>query len=250
MSDHGDSFSTRVVDLEKVQFNNPVVIGGFVGNTLTGFIAASYIIERMRLHQIGHVRSPHIPPMAVFIGKKLRTPFRIYTNQGGTLIVMICEVPIDDEGLYEISSALIDWLQDKKPKELLVLEGVPVDGITSEHKVFSIANEQKIKQFIGHGIEPAHSALIAGMGGALLNECLAAKVSGASFITAAPVQVPDPGAVLALIETVNSVFKFNIDTGILEENVKEFHDQLKELIDQFRKATKKSDKGPVETMYG
>ncbi len=250
MADQDDIFRTEVVELEKVKFNNPVVIGGFVGPTLTGFIAASYIIERMKLHQIGHVRSPHIPPMAVFIGKKLRTPFRIYSNKSGTLVVAICEVPIDDRGLYEISSALISWLQDKSPSEVLVLEGVPVGEILSEHKVYSIANDQKMKQFTQHGIEAAHSALITGMGGALLNECLARKLNGASLITAAPVQVPDPGAVLALIETVNVVFSFSIDTGILEENVNEFHDQLNELMEQYKKAVKHTEKGPAETMYG
>ncbi len=250
MADQSDPIDTSVVDLEKVSFNNPVVIGGFVGPTLTGFIAASYIIERLKLHQVGHVKSKHIPPMAVFIGKKLRTPFRIYTNKGGTLIVMICEVPMGDEGLYEISSAIMTWLEDKNPSELLVLEGAPVENVMAEHKVYSIANDQKIKQFTEHGVEPAHSALITGMGGALLNECLARKVIGTSLITAAPIQIPDPGAVLSLIETVNSVFHFNIDTAILEENVKGFHDQLNELMEQYRKATRRSDKGPAETMYG
>lgn len=247
---YGDIFDTTVVELEKTEFNQPVVLGGFVGPTLTGFIAASYIIERMGLHQIGHVRSPHIPPMAVFIGKKLRTPFRIYTNKEGTLIVMICEVPIDDDGLYEVSQAMMDWLGDKSPQELVVLEGAPTGEIVKEHKVYCIANEQKIEQFTKNGIEAAHSALITGMGGAMLNECLARKVSGTSLITPASINIPDPGAVLSLIQTVNSVFRFRIDTGILEENVKEFHDQLNELMDQYKKFMKKSEKGPVETMYG
>lgn len=250
MVKHKDVFDTTVVDLEEVEFNNPVVLGGFVGPTLTGFIAASYIIERMGLHQIGHVSSYHIPPMAVFIGKKLRTPFRIYTNKSGTLIVIICEVPVNDDGLYEISSSLMSWLEDKDPSEIVVLEGAPVDQIVKDHKVYCIANEKKIEQFTKSGIEAAHSALITGMGGAILNECLARKITGTSLITPASTTIPDPGAVLSLIQTVNSVFKFKIDTGILEENVKQFHDQLNELMDQYRKVSKKQEKGAAETMYG
>lgn len=250
MVKHGDMFETTVVDLEKVEFNNPVVLGGFVGPTLTGFIAASYIIERMGLHQVGHVRSYHIPPMAVFIGKKLRTPFRIYTNKGGTLIVIICEVPIDDDGLYDVSSSLMSWLEDKNLSEIVILEGAPVQEMVKEHQVYSIANEKKLEQFTKNGIEAAHSALITGMGGAILNECLARKIPGTSLITPASTSIPDPGAVLSLIQTVNTVFSFKIDTGILEENVKQFHDQLNELMDQYRKVLKSKDKGPAETMYG
>lgn len=250
METHRDIFDTTVVDLEKVEFNKPVVIGGFVGQTLTGFIAASYIIERMGLHQIGHVRSQHIPPLAVFIGKKLRTPFRIYTNASGTLIVMICEVPMDDEGLYEVSQAIMDWLVGKNPEDVVLLEGAPTGEIVNDKKVYCIADESKLVQYTEHGIEAAHSALITGMGGAILNECLARKIHGTSLITPASVNIPDPGAVLSLIQTVNTVFQFKIDTGILEENVKEFHEQLNELMDQYKKVIKKQQKGPAETMYG
>ena len=50
MAGQRDIFDTTVVELEKVEFKNPVVLAGFVGPTLTGFISASYIIEKMRLH--------------------------------------------------------------------------------------------------------------------------------------------------------------------------------------------------------
>lgn len=250
MNSRGEIFDTTVVDLEEVQFNKPVVIGGFVGQTLTGFIAASYIIEKMGLHQIGHVRSQHIPPLAVFIGKKLRTPFRIYTNKNGTLIVMICEVPLDDEGLYEVSQAIMDWAMDKKPEDVVLLEGAPTGEIVEDRKVYCVADEDKLKQFTENGIEAAQSALITGVGGAVLNECLARKIHGTSLITPASMNIPDPGAVLSLIQTVNTVFKFNIDTAVLEDNVKEFHNQLNELMEQYKKVTQKQQKGPAETMYG
>lgn len=245
-----DIFETKVVELEKVEFNNPIVIGGFVGPTLTGFIAASYIIERLEMHQIAHVKSPHIPPISVFIGKKLRTPFRIYSNNDGTLIVAICEVPIEDEGLYEISSALLSWFSEKNVEELIVLEGSPVQQIVNDHKVYCVANEEKLKKFTENGMEPAKSALIMGMGGALINESMAYKLSGISFIIPASVNLPDPGSVLALIENVNSAFGLKIDTKILEQSVQEFHNQLQELMSQYKKAYETKDKSHSESMYG
>lgn len=243
-------FETKVVDLDHVEFHNPVIIGGFVGNTLTGFIASSYIIERLQLHQIAHVKSPHIPPIAVFIGKKLRTPFRIYSNKAGTLIVAICEVPIDDEGLYEISGALLSWFAKANPSDLVVLEGSPVPQIVNDHKVYCIANEDKLKSFTDKGLEAAHSALITGMGGALLNEAMAHKLSAVTFITPASMNIADPGSVLSLIENVNDAFGLKIDTAILEDSVKDFHSQLQELMDQYKKAYTKKEKPGVDTMYG
>lgn len=243
-------FETKVVELDHVEFHNPVIIGGFVGTTLTGFIASSYIIERLQMHQIAHVKSPHIPPIAVFIGKKLRTPFRIYSNKAGTLMVVICEVPIDDEGLYEISSTLMDWFSETKPRDMVILEGSPVPQIVSDHKVYCIANEDKLKTFTDKGLEAAHSALITGMGGALLNEAMAHKLPAVTFITPASMNIADPGSVLSLIENVNDAFGLKIDTAILEESVKDFHSQLKELMDQYKKMYTKPEKAPSESMYG
>ena len=245
-----DIFETKVVELEKVDFKNPVIIGGFVGSTLTGFISASYIIERLEMHQFAHVKSPHIPLVSVFIGKKLRTPFRIYSNKDGTLIVSICEVPIDDEGLYEISSVLMKWFMGKNPRDLIILEGSAVAEIVKEHKVYCIANEDKLKQFTKKGIEAAQSALITGMGGALLNEALMYKLSASTFITPASMKIADPGSVLALIENVNDAYGLKIDTAILEESVKDFHNQLQELMDQYKKVYTKGEKPTSESMYG
>lgn len=245
-----DIFETKVVEHEKVNFRNPLVVGGFVGATGTGFIAASYMIEQLELHQIAHVRSSHIPPISVFIGKKLRTPFRIYSNESGTLIVIISEVPLDTEGMYEIAGAILSWLSDKTPKDFLILEGLPVAQIVKDHEVQCVANEEKLKRFTGLGLEASHSALITGMGGAILNECMSCRISGVSFLTQTPVNIPDPGSVLALIEAINKSYDLNIDTSILEESVKSFHEQLQQLIDQYKKTYSKNNKPAVESMYG
>lgn len=238
---------TTVVELEDIEYNRPLVIGGFLGPTHTGFITANYIIDKMGLHQVAHVRSHHIPPVAVFIGAKLRTPFRIYSNDRGTIIVMVSEVPIEDEGLYDVASSIMSWVSGKNPSEILILEGAPVKDVVEEHPVFCAANEEKLKDFSGKGVQTAESILITGMGGAILNECLGMKVSGSSLITPTTVNFPDPGAALSLIEIINKVFDYNIDTEILEENVKAAHDQLDQLMSQYKNARK--GKGP-ETMYG
>ncbi len=71
LTDH--LFETRVVEFGKTRYSNPLVIGGFVGAGLAGLVAASYIVEQLGLHQVAHVRSQHIPPVAVFIGENCVT---------------------------------------------------------------------------------------------------------------------------------------------------------------------------------
>ena len=104
-------FDSQVVEIEKRKYSNPLVIAGFEGSTFAGILSASYIIETMQLHQVAHVISQHIPPVTVFVGGKLRHPFRIYANNNNTLVLAVCEVPIPSSYIYEISNTLMDWFE-------------------------------------------------------------------------------------------------------------------------------------------
>lgn len=233
-------FDTRIVELQKMQFHDPLVFGGFVGPGLAGLVSAGYMIEKLNLHEIAHVRSQHIPPVAVFVGAKLRHPFRIYSDITGKIVVVLSEMPIDIEGLYEISSALVDWFEQVRVKEIVMLDGVGVSGMPEEREAFCVANEERCKTLASKGISPMESALISGVGGSILNQCLTRKMSGVSILTQVSVDFPDPGAALTLIKSINSVYGLEIATNELEQNVEKLNEQLNVLTEQYKKLSEQS----------
>jgi uncharacterized protein len=233
LSDH--LFETTVVQFGKPQFNDPLVFGGFVGPGLVGLVSAGYMIEKLNLHEVAHVRSQHIPPVAVFVGAKLRHPFRIYSDDPGEVVVVLSEMPIDIEGLYEISSVLLDWFEEIRAKEVVVLDGVGVNGMPEEREAYSVADEERVKELEAKGINAIQSAVVSGVGGAILNQCLTRRVRGVSLLTQASVDFPDPGAALTLIQSVNKVYGLSIGTEELEENVEKLNQRLSELSEQYKK---------------
>ncbi len=249
---HDQILATRIVELEKQDYDRPIVVGGFVGPGLVGLISASYLIEQLNLHQVAHISSQHIPPVAVFVGGKLRHPFRIYRGKNGKLVVVICEVPIDSRGLYEISSVLLSWLVEQvRMKEVIILDGIPVRDIPSHRYAYCVASQKRSEDLKACGVEKASSALIAGFGGSMLSECLSRGVEGLSIITDASITLPDPGAVLTLIETLNSAYQLNVGTEILEENVAQLNRDLNAVAEQYSKIVQ--DQGELaerKTMYG
>jgi len=242
-------FETKVVEFKKNQFNAPIVFGGFVGPGLVGLVTAGYMIEKLNLHEIAHVQSQHIPPVAVFVGAKLRHPFRIYTDDPGKVVVMICEMPIDIEGLYEISSALLDWTDLVHASEIVILDGVGVSGIPEQREAYSVANETRIKQLEQKGIGAIQSAMIGGVGGSILNQCMTRRVSGVSLLSPVSIEIPDPGAALVLIKSINQIYDLNIGTSELEQNVERLNERLSEMSEQYRKLNEQvSDKD--KRLYG
>lgn len=244
-------FATRVIELGKFDYDNPVVIGGFPGPGLVGVISASYLIEQLGLHQVAHVSSQHIPPVAVFVGGKLRHPFRIYRSNNGRLVLVICEVPIDSDGLYEISAVLVNWLSEKvRLRELVILDGIPVQDIPKERETSYIASENRSVPLEKKGLNKARSALIAGVGGSLLNECLSGGVEGLSLITPASITLPDPGAVLAMIQTLNSIYQLNVGTEVLEKNVMQLNKELNAVAEQYQKIVERNQPGNSNVEQG
>jgi len=238
MPDH--LFETKVVELEKFQYSKPVIFGGFIGPGLAGVVTTGYLIEKLNLHEIAHVRSQHIPPVVVFVGAKLRHPFRIYSDPSGKVMAMICEMPIDIEGLYEVSSVLLNWAEMIRAGEIVILDGVPVSGIPQERQAMSVANEGRIKELETKGVRAIQSAMLSGVGGAVLNQCLTRKISGVSLLTPVSVDIPDPGASLVLVKAINQIYGLNIGTEELEENVQKLNARLSELTQQYSKLTDQS----------
>lgn len=242
-------FDTRIVELQKIQFNDPVAFGGFVGPGLVGLVTSGYIIEKLNLHEVAHVQSQHIPPVAVFVGAKLRHPFRIYTDTNGKVIVIHSEMPIDIEGLYEVSSVLLDWLEQTHVREIVVLDGVGVSGIPEKHETFCVADESKCRDLGRLGIKAIESALISGVGGSILTQCLSRTVKGVSFLSETSVDFPDPGAPLSIIKSINAAYGLNIATDELEQNVEKLNDQLSRLAERYKSLQTKASESEKQ-LYG
>ena len=230
-----------VICNEDIHFNNPIVIGGFIGQTTLGVTTTSYIIEQFGLHEVAKLKSHQIAPVTVFVGGKMRSPFRIYSNDKGTLMIIQCEVPVDIEGLYEITETLMDWIKPFNPKEFVIIDGVPVEDLPEEREAYLVAGLERIESLKSTGIAIAEAALIGGMGGAILNESILTGQNAIALLTNVSVAIPDHDAVLSVIKALNAIYKLGIKTAVLEESVKKIHEEISKVASEYKAATAEQD---------
>ena len=221
----------EIYEIEKNKLKNPTIFVGFVGAGLVGTIAIDHIINELDMKEIGFLRSKHLPPSTVFMQGRLRHPFRIYSNNDGSIFAVICEIIISKDGIYNISMAILDCAEKKGSNEIIVLDGVADkkhDGNT-----FFAAEVDLCRVMKEHDIKIIPQGFITGISGGILNECLIRKIRGIALLVKANESIPDPIAAATIIEAVNRVYETEINTKNLKKQKKQIGVDLRELSDKY-----------------
>lgn len=229
-----------VYEIKKIPIKSPIIFAGFVGPGLAGPLSVGYIIEKLKLQEIGYLHSKYLPPSTVFMQGRLRHPFRFYSNKKGSICAIICEVTLKAEGLYNIASIILDWAQKKGCKELVVLDGVASEE--HDNQTFCAAEQDLCRIMQDKQISMITQGFITGIPGSILNECIIRKIRAITLLVKASNSYPDPLAAATLIDSINKVYGLAIDTAELRAQKEKIGTEFKELSEKY-KEHRKSDSG-------
>ena len=227
----------EVYEIKKIQYKSPIVFAGFVGAGLAGPLSVGYIIEKLKMKEVGYMRSKYLPPSTVFIQGRLRHPFRFYSNKEGTICAIICEITLRMEGLYTLVAAILDWAEQKGSNEIVILDGVSSEK-EHDNKAFCAAEEDLCRVMKDKGINMIPRGFITGIPGGILNECLLRKIQGVTLLVKANQKSPDPLAAATLVDAVNSLYETGIDTTDLRKQKDKIGLDFKEMSESFTEEKK------------
>ena len=227
----GKSFSdNQVYEIKKTVLKTPIIFAGFVGAGLVGPLSVGYMIEKLKMKEIAYLRSRHLPPSTVFMQGRLRHPFRLYSNNDGTICAVICEITLPF-GLHDIVNTILDWAEKKGSHEIVILDGVA--SKTHDGKAFCAAEEDLCRVMESNDINMIPQGFITGVAGGLLNECLMRPIQGITLLVKANDKGADPLAAATLLDAVNRAYGLNINTSDLRKKKKRIGADFKELSDKY-----------------
>ena len=225
------SSDDEVYEIKQTVLKSPIIFAGFVGAGLVGPLSVGYVIDKLKMEEIGYLRSRHLPPSTVFMQGRLRHPFRFYANNDGTICAIICEITLQMEGLYDIISTILDWAEEKGSHEIVILDGVA--GATHDDKAFCAAEDDLCRVMENNNIEMIPQGFITGVAGGILNECLVRRIQGVTLLVKASDKKPDPLAAATLVDAVNRAYQMSIDTTELRKKKKRLGADFKELSEKY-----------------
>lgn len=226
---------------QKIRLNDAILIAGFPGPGIVGAMGVSYIIEQQKMHQIAYVDSDFITPGVIYIGGKLRHPFRIYANDEGTACVLVCDAPVILSGIHSLLNDVVRWAKDNNIREIIVLEGVATQGIPEEGRkpvVLSSDGRSDDHTYLSNikARKEMVPAFVAGISGGLLAACLSNGIPCTGLLVPSTRGIPDPEGAAILIEKANELADnpFRIDVRELRNEAVELKRQMQELVNSFQ----------------
>jgi uncharacterized protein (TIGR00161 family) len=243
----------KVVQVQDIKAEKPLMICCFPSSGLVGTIAANTIIEQFDMKEVAFLRSKFIPSAAVFLEGQLKHPFRIHASDEHNLIVVTAEVPVAQQGMYHVSSCLLDWAKSQGVQETVILDGIPVRGMPSDRKVLYASEVEKMKELSeGNELEMLKKGIITGVAGSILSETLSREMTGFALLTPAVAVMPDPKGASMVLKALAKLYDVDIDVSELEDQAEDIRKRLREMaeqVDGMRKQQAQSQGEEFERLY-
>ncbi len=227
---------------------NPVLIEGFPGIGLVGNIASQQIIDELKMEYVGSIDSRHFPPIAVLYEGLINMAVRIYESQEHNTLIIVSDIPVNPAMAYDISKAILQWARSVNVREVVSLAGIATMG--DENKVFGAATTHEMLERIKDKVELFQMGTISGISGSIMSECLVRGIPAISLLGATRSQNPDPRAASVVIDVLNVLYGFGINTGNLIEQAEKIEVEMQRLAEDVRTSEQPATPRKEFPMYG
>lgn len=239
-----------VVQAGSVKSRSPFILVGLPDAGLVGTIAAAYLVDSLRMNDLGYIDSPRFPPLIIVRDNEVKNAIRIYEKDD--LIVVISDIPIIPSLATQFSKSLVEWAKKLHPKVLVNITGLPVQNRLQIEKpeVLALATEKYVIDLL----RPANVTLFSdgvlfGTYAAVIKECVSQKVPNLTLLAQSHLNFPDPTASIAALSVMNRVLNTKIDLKLLEEEAEMIRIKTRDLMKQTESALREGRIEGSQTMY-
>ncbi len=225
------SASVKLVETKCLNFKNPVVIIGFPDVGLVGTIVAHYIIDELKLDEIGHIESQLFPLILVVHNENIQNLIQINGNEH--VIVFTSEIPVPFEILNDLANAITTWITAKKAGMTFIIGGMPNQNRLEMKNIdtYAIPTTSRASEILNKGnLQLFDEGVIMGMNALFLRKFFEEKSDSIGLLADSFLAFPDPESSAVVIENLNKMLGWNIDIKKLLEKGEEIRLNARDLM--------------------
>ncbi|UCD14001.1 MAG: proteasome assembly chaperone family protein [Thermoplasmatales archaeon] len=250
-----------VVEYKEVDLSSSMLVVAFPTVGLVSSIAGRFIIDSLKLDEIGTIVSRNFMPATVIHKSIPSPPVRIYAGdkvcgpdgscEQITIIISEFMPPIDTINL--LGDTILDWSDKKGCKTIVALEGTHAVGDEKKKKlqVYGVGSNPKMKKILkNYKIDETKEGMITGVTGVLLYQGVLMKRDVLCLLAEAHASFPDSRAAGNLLEKLDVLLpEIKIDPKPLYKEAEEIEKNIRRYLEQSKPTAPSMSPVPY-SMYG
>ena len=249
----------EIIEYENVDLSNCLLVVAFPIVGLISSIAGHFIIDSLKLKEIGAIISKNFMPATIIHNGKPSPPVRIYAGdkQCGPdgkceqIAVIISEFMPPYDIIKNLADKILEWTDKKGCQSIVSLEGTHAIGNKKDFKVYGVSSNIIMKDLLKkYKIEETLEGMITGVNGVMLYEGVLKKRDVICLLSEAHESFPDSRAAGNLLEKLDVMLPgIKIDPKPLYKEAKEIENKIRQFMAQSKPTAPQIPPIPTQ-MYG
>jgi len=250
----------EIIEYKKEDLSNSLLVVAFPTVGLISSIAGHFVIDSLKLKEIGTIVSNEFMPATVIHKAKPSPPVRIYAGnkkcgpngECEQIAVIISEFMPPYNIIKPLADKILDWSSNKGCKTIVALEGTHAFGdIKKELKVYGVGSNEKMRNFLKtYKIDETQEGMITGVTGVLLYEGVLKNKNVICLLSEARSDFPDSRAAGNLLKKLDVMLPFiDIDPEPLYKEAEKIEQQIRRFMEQSKPTAPSLPPIPTH-MYG
>lgn len=233
----------ELIEYSEEDLSSSLLVVAFPTVGLISSIAGHFIIDSLKLDDIGAIVSKEFMPATVIHKSKPSPPVRIYAGERKCgpdgkceqLAVIISEFMPPYSIIKPLADKILEWAEQKGCKAIVALEGTHAVGDRKgEMKVYGVGSNPEMKNFLKkHKVEETQEGMITGVNGVLLYQGVLMQRDVLCLLSEAHSAYPDSRAAGNLLKKLDIMLpEIKIDPKPLYKEAKEIEKKIRAFMEQ------------------
>ncbi len=205
---------------------------GFPSNGLVGTFAISYMINSLKMRQIGEIEVPNLPSTLFVENGEILAPIRVYNRKN--IFVIISDVPFNQFLAEGFAHALHEFCKKNTIKKIIIVSGIETSNPEKKPpKIFGLVTHSTLENTLYKNEIPKFlDGSIFGTDAAIISVFRKTKIPALVLYAECHPFFPDPEASIVAIETLAGILDVKIDIQDIKNKIDKLRIQHRKLMEE------------------
>jgi uncharacterized protein len=233
----------ELIEFKEMDLSNSLLVVAFPTVGLISSIAGHFIVDSLKLEEVGAIVSKEFMPATVIHNSKPSPPVRIYAGKKKCgpdgiceqLAVIISEFMPPYNIIKPLADKILEWSDKKGCKAIVALEGTHAVGEKKDKlNVYGVGSNIEMKNFLKkYKILETKEGMITGVNGVLLYEGVLMERDVMCLLSEAHSSFPDSRAAGNLLKKLDVMLpEIKIDPKPLYKEAEEIEKRIRTFMEQ------------------